>query len=106
MSNWFAYNGGESIGKTGAEGGVILCDEAHKHGGRMTLKRGKNFISVSCHIYGWLDHTRFFNVLTEAQREYVMMRGVLGSIMDESLSADASNIKMWEAIAGFVRRFP
>lgn len=106
MSNWFAYDNGKSIGKISAEGGVILRDEEHERGGRVTLKQGKTFISVSCHIYGWIDHTRFFHTLADAQREYVIMKNILGSMMDDLLPADANNIKMWEAIANFVRRFP
>ena len=106
MSNWFAYDDGESIGKISAEGGVILRDEEHERGGRVTLKQGGNFISVSCHIYGWIDHTRFFRTVADAQREYIMMKNLLGSMLDDILAAGANDIKMWEAIADFVRRFP
>jgi hypothetical protein len=106
MSNWNPYNNGNSIGTTGAEGGVILRDEEHERGGRVTLKQGSNYISVSCHIYGWIDHTRFFYTVADAQREYVIMKNMLGSMLDDILAAGANDIKMWEAIADFVRRFP
>lgn len=106
MSNWFAYDNGSSIGKAGAEGGVILRDEEHSGGGRVTLKQGGNYVSVSCNIYGWIDHTRFFYNVADAQREYVIMKNILGSMLDDILSAGAGDIKMWEAIADFVRRFP
>lgn len=106
MSNWVEYDNGNSIGKVSAEGGVILRDEEHARGGRMTLKQGKTFISVSCHIYGWIDHTRFFHSVAEAQREYVIMKTILGSMMDDILAMGANDIKMWEAIAEFVKRFP
>ncbi|MDD2923063.1 MAG: hypothetical protein PHQ36_12330 [Anaerolineales bacterium] len=106
MNNWFAYDDGRSIGEVSAEGGVILRDEEHKRGGRMTLKQGKTFISVSCHIYKWMDHTRFFGSVNEAQREYVIMKNILGSMMDDILATGANDLKMWEAIADFVRRFP
>ena len=106
MSNWVAFDNGKSIGKVSAEGGVILRDEEHPRGGRVTLKQGKTFISVSCHIYGWIDHTRFFHTVADAQREYVIMKNILGSMLDDILSAGAGDLKMWEAIADFVRRFP
>ncbi len=106
MSNWVAYDNGNSIGKVSAEGGVILRDEQHTRGGRVTLKQGKTFISVSCYIYGWIDHTRFFYTVADAQREYVIMKNILGSMLDDILAAGAKDIKMWEAIADFVRRFP
>src|SRR5512141_1156990 len=106
MSNWLAYDKGKSIGNVSAEGGVTLRDEEHARGGRVTLKQGKTFISVSCHIYGWMDHTRFFYTIADAQREYVIMKNILGSMMDDILPGGAGDIKMWEAIADFVRRFP
>lgn len=106
MSNWVPYDEGNSIGKTSAEGGVILRDEEHPRGARITLKQGKTFIAVSCHIYGWIDHTRFFNTLTEAQREFVIMRAALGGLMDDVAASSANDVKMWEAIANFVKKFP
>jgi hypothetical protein len=106
MSNWFAYDDGGSIGNTGAEGGVILRDEEHQSGARVTLKRGNNYVSVSCSIYGWMDHTRFFGSVTEAQREYLLMKPLLANMVENILSKGNSDLKMWEAIADFVRRFP
>ena len=106
MNNWVAYKDGMSIGKISAEGGVILVDEEHESGGRMTLKQGKTFISVSCHIYGWIDHTRFFNSINDAKREYILMKKFMTHMLEDILSAGAEDIKMWEAIANFVRKFP
>ena len=106
MSSWFAYNDGRSIGSLSAEGGVILRDEEHASGARVTLKRGSSYISVSCNVYGWMDHTRFFGSITDAQREYTLMKSSLGNMVENILSAGKSNLKMWEAIAEFVRRFP
>jgi hypothetical protein len=106
MSNWFAYDEGRSIGSISAEGGVILRDEEHEDGVRVTLKRGGSYVSVSCSIYGWMDHTRFFGSLIEAQREYVSMKPPLANMVENILSAGKGDLKMWEAIAEFVRRFP
>jgi len=106
MSNWFAYNNGQSIGKAGSEGGVILRDEEHGRGARITLKRGSDYISVCCNIYGRIDHTRFFGSLAEAQREYGLMKSSLGDMVENLLSPDAKDIKIWEEISKFVRRFP
>lgn len=106
MSNWFEYDDGRSIGEVGSEGGEILRDEEHVDGARVTLKRGGNYISVSCNVYGWIDHTRFFNSISEAQREYLLMRASVGNMVENILAAGKSDLKMWEAIAEFVRRFP
>ena len=106
MSSWLAYDDGRSIGRVSAEGGVILHDEEHVSGARVTLKRGSKYVSVSCNVYGWMDHTRFFSTITEAQREYLLMRSSLGNMVENILSTGKSDLKMWEAIAEFVRRFP
>jgi hypothetical protein len=106
MSNWFAYDNGSTIGSMGAEGGTVLRDEEHELGARLTLKRGGNYVSVSCSIYGWMDHTRFFGTVADAQREYLLMKPPLANMVENILSAGKSDLKMWEAIADFVRRFP
>jgi len=106
MSNWLAYRDGRTIGNLGAEGGVILRDEEHISGARVTLKNASNYVSVSCSIYGWIDHTRFYNSVTDAQREYLLMKPLLANMVENILLAGKSDLKMWEAIAEFVRRFP
>ena len=106
MSNWLAFDDGRSIGKVSTEGGVILLDDEHELGARITLKRGSGYVSISCHIYGWTDHTRFFGSLMEAQREYAAMKAALGGVVNVIESAGSKDIKVWEAISIFVRRFP
>jgi hypothetical protein len=106
MSKWLPYDNGNTIGSVGAEGGVILRDEEHESGARVTLKRGGNYVSVSCSIYGWMDHTRFFSSVPEAQREYLLMKPLLAHMVENILSVSGGDLKMWEAIADFVRRFP
>lgn len=106
MSEWIEYDGGKSLGQTGAEGGVILRDEENKLGARITIKRGKDYVSVSCNIYGRIDHTRFFATVSDAQREYLMMKSFLSQMLITIQSAEANDIKVWEAISEFVRRFP
>ncbi len=106
MSNWTAYDDGRSIGSVGEDGGVILFDEEHADGARITLRRGRDHISVSLNIYGWMDHTRFFNTDNDAQREYRAMRSAVENVLSAIHSAGANDIKIWEAISDFVRRFP
>ncbi|MBI3152163.1 MAG: hypothetical protein HYZ21_08525 [Chloroflexi bacterium] len=106
MSNWLAYDDGRTIGKVSAEGGVIMRDEEHPGGARITFKRGSGYISVSCNLYGWMDHTRFFGTVSDAQREYVAMKAALTSVLDVIGANGVKEIKVWEAISEFVRRFP
>jgi len=106
MSKWFAYDNGRSIGKTSPEGGLIMRDEQHPGGARITFKRGSGYISVSCILFGWVDHTRFFGTASDAQREYVAMKAALTDVLDVINTVDVKEIKIWEAISEFVRRFP
>jgi hypothetical protein len=104
MSDWSAFNSGKSIGLA-SEGGLILYDEENINGARITLKRGKSYISVSLNIYGWMDHTRFFTSDMDADREYRGMRSNVHEVL-QLIQAEAEDIKIWEAISEFVRRFP
>jgi hypothetical protein len=105
MNNWSAYDDGRSIGGVGSEGSVILHDDEHIHGARITLKRGDTYVSVSSNIYGWIDHTRFFDTIADAQREYITMKSEIDKIMEIITPIDANSLKGWEAISEFVRRF-
>lgn len=104
--SWVAYENGNSIGSVSTEGSVVLRDEELETSARITLKRGGSYISVSCSIYGWMDHTRFFASVSEAQREYLLMKPTLKNMVENVLASGKSDLKMWEAIADFVRRFP
>ena len=104
MSAWTAFDDGQSIGKVSAEGGVILRDDEHEQGARITLKRGARHISISCNIYGKMDHTRFFKTVSEAEREYNPMKKELGKIVD-NINETRNQIQIWMEISEFVRRF-
>lgn len=106
MSNWVVYDHGKSIGTVSAEGGAILFDEEHPDGARITFKRGTGYISVSINIYGWMDHTRFFTSDSEAQREYKTMKSAVMVVLHTIRTAGVKDIRIWEAISEFVRRFP
>jgi len=106
MSSWSIYNKGKTIGTTSAEGGLILSDEFNEDGARITLKRGNSYVSVSLSIRGWMDHTRFFNTDADAQREYRAMRSAVVTVLNIINTKGVSEIKIWEAISDFVRRFP
>jgi hypothetical protein len=105
MSDWHPYNLGRSIGTRSPEGGVIVRDEESPLGARITLKKAKEYISISCNISGRIDHSRFFTKLSDAQGEYDVMKGELIKVAKLISSARSSDIRGWEAIAAFVARF-
>jgi hypothetical protein len=104
MSAWAAFDDGRSIGKISAEGGVILRDDEHEQGARITLKRGAGHITISCHIYGKMDHTRFFQTVSAARHEYNPMKRELGKVM-RKIKETKDQTQMWMEISEFVGKF-
>jgi hypothetical protein len=105
MNDWKPYNQGRTVGLKSPEGGVILRDEEHPLGVRIILKEAKEYISVSCNIASRIDHSRFFRKMPEAQFEYDAMKTELVKVAKIISSAKSSDVKSWEAIAGFVSKF-
>ena len=106
MSSWRAYDHGRTIGTVSAEGGTVILDEVTDSGARITLKRGDNYFLVSMQIFGWMDHTRFFSTDNDAQREYRAMRSGVSTVLNVINTKGVNEIKVWEVISEFVRRFP
>jgi hypothetical protein len=105
MSDWRPYNQGQTIGVKSPEGGVIVRDEEHLLGVRITLKEAKEYISISCNISGRIDHSRFFHKMADALGEYDVMKNELVKVAQVIASGKSSDIKGWEAIAAFVSKF-
>jgi hypothetical protein len=112
-SIWHAAENGSTIGQLGSEEGLILEDDEHSGGARITLERrdGKPAaFAITCGVYGWFVHTRFFSDEREARDDLARMKSELSSIV-ELVSRTGSNDKETEslvlgAIELFVDRFP
>ena len=110
--NWSVIDDGKTIGLVGSESGTIIRDEEHSEGARITIERGGNIApcNITCGIYGWMVHTRFFGSEEEAQIEFNKMRQELGEIIkligDNALDEDGASDKAVDAISQFVERFP
>ena len=110
---WSAVDDGTTMGETGSEGGVILRDDEYRGGARITLERGGGttpFI-ITCGVYGWMVHTRFFGTLGDAEREYAAMQHDLAATVDiiplaSDPDADGKMDAASDAITRFVDRFP
>lgn len=110
---WTAFDNGRSIGTLGSESGVIVKDEEHDNGARITLERNTRNtpFSITCGIYGWMVHTRFFRTEHEAQTEFDSMSVELSEItkmipLKTDTEIDSKVRKLCEAISDFVGRFP
>jgi hypothetical protein len=111
-SNWYPFGNGQSIGQIGSEGGIILRDEEHADGARITLEReGRSSpFAITCGIYGWMVHTRFFSSEAASQQDFEEMKSDLERIlnlipMKDEMSDEKIN-EMAKALSDFVDCFP
>jgi hypothetical protein len=110
---WSPFVNGKSVGLPGSEGGIIILDEEHHNGARITLERDGQTapFSITCGIYGWMLHTRFFGKEAEAQDEFKRMRSELTKILDltplvSDPEADQKRDVVIESISQFTGRSP
>lgn len=115
MSNWIPFDDGQSIGQTGSEGGFIERDEEHVYGARITLEsEALTPFAITCGVYGWMVHTRFFSDEAEAQVEFEKMKDALEEVLEFDVSErepdEANKTESVDALSAriseFVDRFP
>ncbi len=110
--NWVEFDEGETIGTTGSEGGQISRDEENVFGARITLEEygGIADFSITCGIYGWMLHTRFFKDELEAIDEFGKMKREISRILELISSKDEDDAQttenILEEIANFVEEYP
>ena len=110
--SWAPFDDGASLGEDGSEGGVIVRDDEYRGDARITLERtGQAAFAITCGVYGWMVHTRFFSTLPEAEREYAAMQPELAAIADSlpfttDPDLDAKMDAVSAAIGRFVDEFP
>ncbi len=111
-TNWYDFDDGFSIGTSGSEDGLIVRDEEHRDGARMTLEEDGSFspFSVTCGIYGWTVHTRYFSSKSEADEEFGKMKIDLNKILDLISEIDERDedalAAVAEEISEFVEKYP
>jgi len=83
--SWLSMDSGKTVGTRGSEEGVIVLDEEHASGARVTLERGGHNApwSVTCGIYGGFLHTAFAASEAEGRTKYSGMKSDLEKIMAE-----------------------
>lgn len=110
---WQPFENGRSIGEVGSEGGSIVYDEEHEDGARITLEEGGETApwSITCGVYGWMVHTRFFDERVAAEAEIGPMKSALEEILAEASQIagdddDAGYHRIGRLCGAFVDRFP
>jgi hypothetical protein len=111
--SWSAFDGGKSIGALGSESGIIMRDEEHSDGARITLERNPKHapFAITCGVYGWMFHTRYLETEQEGQTEFDLMSTELSKIvamipLTSDPEVDAKSRSVSDAISKFVERFP
>lgn len=110
-SPWYTFDNGATIGQAGSEEGVIVRDEEHPVGARITLERSTRVapFAITCGIYGWMVHTRFFSAESEACSQYDSMKDSLSALLDaaeRSIEVDGGNKILMDGVSQFVETYP
>jgi hypothetical protein len=100
--------------KQGSEGGQIVLDEEHDPwGARITLERDAKSAAaaITCGLYGWMVHTRFFSELEAARREYEAMKVDLAALValapfDTDPDLRLKSSALIKEISAFVEKYP
>jgi len=114
-AGWSRFNNGGTIDRDGWLG------DRHHPGGRGAPPRWANHdravcdrgapFAVSCGLYGWMVHTRYFGSEDEARNACAAMKRALGDILDmvpgdDDPGRDERAAEVVRAIERFVADFP
>jgi hypothetical protein len=106
---WQPFENGTTLGTRGSKNGETIRDEEHALGARITLEQKTRIapFAITCGIYGWMAHTRFFGSEDQANAEYDKMKSAIAEIIrpfsDPEYNDSTATVK---AIEGFVETFP
>ena len=111
--SWQPFHGGSSIGQEGTEMGLIIRDEWYEGTARITLEDEPRVVpfAITCTVYGWMAHTRFFGTREDAERAFDEMKPALEHIVslipgENEPDEDAKMITLRGALRDFVAQFP
>lgn len=105
---WQPYDEGKTIGKTGSEGGIIMRDEEHPDGARITLERDCLRVpyAITCGVYGFPMHTRYIADEPTAIHEYEQMQPALAKILALVPDEDAPDYaEKYDAVTEALEQF-
>jgi hypothetical protein len=103
----------DAIGTNGFDGGIIVADYEHGLGARLTLEQlgGETNFAITCGIYEWFVHTRFFSRRADADTACNEMQIAIDQIIEtiprkDDPDRDAKCEAVSASISAFVDRFP
>lgn len=111
-TEWESFDQGATLGQAGSENGIILRDEEHPVGARITLEKdGFQPFAITCGIYGMLMvHTTFASEEEVAFAKYEAMKSDLSKFLlmllsSQELAGDDYYEKASNWFGEFVDRF-
>ena len=109
--DWHPSENGATLGETGSEEGIVVRDEEHSLGARITLEREARIapFAITCGIYGWMMHTRFFGTEAEAEAQYDLMKRGMSALLEKAEQAadiDGGRQVLMEGVSKFVGTYP
>ena len=111
--SWRLVEEGRTLGLGGTEGGIVVRDEEHPAGLRLTLEEdpARSFYSVTCGVVGWLVHSRFFDNEAAAHAAWDEMKPALLELVVQLPAGGAKPLEPATRAAGaklgaFMARFP
>jgi len=108
-SPWYTFENGETLGQHGSENGVILLDEEHTLGARITLERETDVapFAITCGIYGSMLHTRYLSLEEQARADYEGMKEALAALLEVADDDSPEGRKAFsDGAVEFVERYP
>ena len=111
QDSWYSFEKGATLGQKGSEEGVTVHDEEHPLGSRITLERDTRTapFAITCGIYGWMMHTRFFGSDSETETQYGLMKNSLSALLEAAEKAaeiDGGRQVMYDGIDEFIGAYP
>ena len=109
--SWHRFENGSTLGHPGSEEGTILRDEEYSLGARISLERDCRTapFAITCGIYGWMLHTRFFSSQYEAETQYEGMKSALAMLLEvaqKTAEIDGGRQVLMAGVSKFVEMFP
>jgi hypothetical protein len=110
-TSWHQFDNGSTLGQAGSEEGTILRDEEHSLGARISLERDTSVapFAITCGIYGWMLHTRYFGSEDEAGTQYEAMKSALAALLeaaDKTAEIDGGRQVLMRGVGKFVENYP
>jgi hypothetical protein len=109
--SWHPFQNGDTLGRPGSEQGTMMRDEEYSLGARVSLERDCRAapFTITCGIYGWMLHTRFFSSKFEAETQYEAMKSALAMLLEvaqKTAAIDGGRQVLMAGVSKFVEMFP